>query len=196
MALARLCAIIHITIILMTRWFTVSCYIFAGYNWSMRSMGIMVDDLEMALADIEEEGGLIMKEEIMMLIFQWIMDELPPFEKYWTHIFQKKSMLVIGECKSKVLPFNILCNEIFSPEEDTNKDTCTILVVTAAKALLANIWDEKKPRRSICQVLGTYYVGIIHPMLTMQLVYSKWQSMIRMKYILAKLHAIFNLMVE
>ena len=53
-------------------------------------------------------------------------------------------MLVIGECKSKVLPFNILCNEIFSPEEDTNKDTCTILVVTAAKALLSEIWDEKK----------------------------------------------------
>ena len=38
----------------------------------------------------------------MILIFQWIMDELPSFEKYWTQMFQNKSMSVVGECQSKV----------------------------------------------------------------------------------------------
>ena len=49
-------------------------------------MGRMVDDLEMALEATEEGGDLILKEEFMMLIFQGIMNELPPFEKYWTHM--------------------------------------------------------------------------------------------------------------
>ena len=48
----------------------------------MRSIGRMVDDLEMLIEAIEEEGNLIPKEEFMMIIFQNIMDEIPPFEKY------------------------------------------------------------------------------------------------------------------
>ena len=40
-----------------------------------------------------------------MLIFQGMMDELPTFEKYWTHMFQNKSMPIIGECQSKVFHF-------------------------------------------------------------------------------------------
>ena len=32
-----------------------------------------------------------------MLIFQEIMDELPLFEKYWTHMFQKNYMPVVSE---------------------------------------------------------------------------------------------------
>ena len=39
----------------------------------------------------------------MMVVFQGILDEIPPFEKYWTHMFQNKYMLVVGECHSKVL---------------------------------------------------------------------------------------------
>ena len=59
-------------------------------------MGRIVDELETALEDIEEEGYLILKEEFRMLILQGIMYELPPFEKYWTHLFQDKSMPVDG----------------------------------------------------------------------------------------------------
>ena len=52
----------------------------------MRSMGRIIDDLETALESIEEEWGLILKYEFMMLIFQGIIGELPPFEKYWIYI--------------------------------------------------------------------------------------------------------------
>ena len=49
----------------------------------------------------------------MMIIFQGITDDLPPFGKYCTHMFQNKSMPVFGKCLSKVLPFTRLRNEIF-----------------------------------------------------------------------------------
>ena len=62
-----------------------------------------------------------------MGIFQGVIDELPPFEKYWTHIFQNKSMPVVGECQSNVFSFDRLRNDIFSPEDDTNKETSSII---------------------------------------------------------------------
>ena len=83
----------------------------------------------------------------MMGIFQWIMDELPPLNKYWDHMFQNKSMYVVGECQSKVLPLHSLINDLFSTEDDTNKDTPASIgemAVTAAKALLAKIREKKK----------------------------------------------------
>ena len=43
--LARLCDIIHITICLPTRWLAGNCHILDYYNWSVRSMGRIVDKL-------------------------------------------------------------------------------------------------------------------------------------------------------
>ena len=42
-----------------------------------------------------------MNEEFIMGILQGMMYEIPPFEKYCTHMFQNKSMPVVGECKMK-----------------------------------------------------------------------------------------------
>ena len=69
----------------------------------MRSLERMVDELEMALEAIEEEVDPVLREEFMMFILKGIMDEITPFEKYWTHMFQNKSMPVVGECHSKFL---------------------------------------------------------------------------------------------
>ena len=44
-------------------------------------MRVMVEELDMKLETIEEEGGLIMKEEFMTVIFQGKVDDLPTFEK-------------------------------------------------------------------------------------------------------------------
>ena len=51
--LARLCAIIDITICLPKRWLAGNCHILADYNFYVRSMGIMADDLDMALDAID-----------------------------------------------------------------------------------------------------------------------------------------------
>ena len=89
MTLDRLCAIIHITIYLMTRWLEGNVQIIADYKWSEGSIERTFDDSETALEAIEKEGGLILNEKFIMVIFQGIMNKLPPFEKYWTHMFQK-----------------------------------------------------------------------------------------------------------
>ena len=56
-------------------------------------------------------------------------------------------MVIVGECQSNIFPFYILLNEIFSTEDDTNKETSAMIggmAVGAAKALLSEIRDEKK----------------------------------------------------
>ena len=52
--LARLCAITHTTIYLLTRWLAGNCHITSGYSWSVYYMERMVDDLEMALEYMKE----------------------------------------------------------------------------------------------------------------------------------------------
>ena len=59
-------------------------------------------------------------------------------------MFQKRSMPVVCEFQIKLFPFSKLRNELLSSEEDTNKETCTMIgdiVVTAAKALLVDVQD-------------------------------------------------------
>ena len=43
--LARLCAIIHITICMLTRWLVGNCHILSDYNLSVRYMGRMIEEL-------------------------------------------------------------------------------------------------------------------------------------------------------
>ena len=62
----------------------------------MFSMGRMVEYLDTVLDDIEEEGGLILKEEFIMFIFQGKIDEIPPFKKYCNQMLQINSMPVVG----------------------------------------------------------------------------------------------------
>ena len=54
MALARLCAIIYITVCLQTLLLSGNCNILADYNWYVRCMGIMFDELDTALEAMEE----------------------------------------------------------------------------------------------------------------------------------------------
>ena len=57
----------------------------------------------------------------MMLILQGIMDEPPPFDKYWTHMLQNESMTVVGDCQIKILSLSGLRIELFSPEYEKKK---------------------------------------------------------------------------
>ena len=51
-ALSRFSDIIHITICLPTRWLVGNCHILDDYNWYVRSIGKIVDKLDMALESI------------------------------------------------------------------------------------------------------------------------------------------------
>ena len=50
--LMRFCAIIHTPICLPTLWLAGNCHILDDYNWSVLSMGRIVDELETAIEDI------------------------------------------------------------------------------------------------------------------------------------------------
>ena len=58
------------------------------------------------------------------------------------------------------------------------------MAVIEAKVFLVTIRDEKKATGDHILSAAGYSVGIIHPMLTMRMVDSKWQSMILLKYLL------------
>eukprot|EP00957_Ditylum_brightwellii_P144287 10992778-Ditylum_brightwellii.AAC.1 len=68
-------------------------------------MGRMVDMLENALEAILGEGTLILDENFMMGIFKELQEELPPFAKYWSFIFEEEKMVLVAEPQTKQVPF-------------------------------------------------------------------------------------------
>ena len=73
-------AIINITVCLTKLWLAGNCHIISNYKWYVRSMRRIVDELDLELESIEEEGVLIMNEEFMMGILKGIMHELTTFK--------------------------------------------------------------------------------------------------------------------
>ena len=108
-------------------------------------------------------------------------------------------MPVVGECQSKVFPFSRMHNEIFSQEDDTNKNTSTMIgdmVVTADKALLAKIRDEIKAMAENLSSTGCRFCwdnasGSDHADDLFKML-----VMIPLKYILVQLQASFHIMVK
>ena len=42
-------------------------------------------------------------------------------------MFQNKSMPIVGKCQSKVFMFTIMRNDIFSPDNDSSKETSAMI---------------------------------------------------------------------
>ena len=65
-ALTRVCSIIHLSICLPIRWLAGNSHKLMEYDWSVRSMGKVIDMLEMILVSIVDNGASIVNEELMM----------------------------------------------------------------------------------------------------------------------------------
>ena len=144
---SRLYSILHFSICLPMRWIAGNSHVLAKYNWSITSMGRVVDILESALEDIAQNGDLILDKIFMFGIFKELREELKPFQEYWLHMFDNKRMAVIDDSSTKVTHFSIVCNELFEPTTQTNIDSSTItkyLAVAAANALLEELRDTRK----------------------------------------------------
>ena len=77
-------------------------------------------------------------------------------------MFQNKSMPVVGEFHIKVLPFARLRNQLFSTEDNTNKDTSSMIremEVTTYKDLLSIIPDKKIHGRASVKCWGQILLG-------------------------------------
>ena len=90
-ALERVCSIVHLSVCLPTRWLAGNTHKLAEYNWSVYSMGRVIDLLEKAMESIENNGQLILDETFMMNIFNELVIELPPLSNYLTYLYNKKT---------------------------------------------------------------------------------------------------------
>jgi hypothetical protein len=110
-------------------------------------MGRMADLLEVALESISTKGSLILDEAFMMGIFQELRDELPPFDLYLSHVFEKKGMALVAQPANRDILFSKLRAELFSPRSETNRQTSTLaadLGATAGLSLLNELRDASK----------------------------------------------------
>ena len=91
--LVRVCSIIHLTIFLTSLLAIWKLHKLSRYNWSIRSMGQMVDLLKNALGLVQEDGVHILTENFMMGIFDKLVSKLPPLADYIQHMYESKRWL-------------------------------------------------------------------------------------------------------
>jgi hypothetical protein len=48
------------------------------------------------MMDIVDDPTKILDEVFMMTMFSKYLNNLPPFQKYWDHLFEKKQMVVVA----------------------------------------------------------------------------------------------------
>ena len=112
-AYARVCSIVHLAISIPTRWLAGKTHELKGDDWLVRSMGLMVDSLEDALMQIQEDPKLFLDENFMMGIFSDIEDKVPQLKEHLLYLFEEKQTdTIVGESQS--LPYDRLRADFFS----------------------------------------------------------------------------------
>jgi hypothetical protein len=88
------------------------------WGWGAISNCDTIDTLRERMMDIIDNPSKVLNENFMMNMFHKYVYSLPPFMENWGHLFQKMRMvLVASESGAKVLRFNELRKELFSPSE-------------------------------------------------------------------------------
>ena len=183
-ALARVCAIVHLSICLPTRWLAGNSHNLEDYNWSVRSMGKIVDMLDISLEEIVEDGSKIIDEEFMMGLFDEIKHTVPPFIDYYKHMYEQKAIKLLSPRESKVIPLVILKEELFSTTSEMNKQiiqTTSSLGSIAATALLKELRIPKKLHQIISQELRENSAGEKLLIIPTEMVWERLLSMILLK---------------
>lgn len=75
-------AILHGAVTIPYCWLSGKCNDFFEHGFDLYNMGFIVDLIEYAFLAIEDDGELILNEELMMSIFQPIVDKIPNFQEY------------------------------------------------------------------------------------------------------------------
>ena len=160
-SLVRLLSILHISVCIPMRWFAGKTHELSTYNWGPMSMGRTLDTLESKMQEISSKPTLILDEKFMMGIFDEFSNELPPFKEYLCLLFEKKQMSVVArKSGTKVVHFDHLRRQLFSPARKTDRDTShrvTELAKTAADAVLAELHDEHKATWKYLSASGSEY---------------------------------------
>ena len=147
-AQSRLYAIFYISFCLPMQWLAAKTPELGEWGWGPISNGDAIDTLRAKMMDIVDDPTKVLNENFMMNMFRKYVDSLPSFKAYWEHLFQKKRMVVMAsESGAKVLQFNELRKELFSPSDQTNAATDERLIELAkmaAQGILDELSDETK----------------------------------------------------
>ena len=146
-ALARTCSIIYLSICLPFRWIAARTHTLKEYKWGARSMGRIFDILETRLEEIKSESALFVNRDYMMGLFKEVVDEIPPFEEYLKHMYEKRKMPTVVGSSTKEVHLALLRDELFYPTIEDNQDSTDLvkeLAVVSAKAYLDELRNENK----------------------------------------------------
>ena len=146
-ALSRVLLILYLCILIPVRWISAQTHTLGQYNWGARSMGKVLDILEETMNKIHANHSLVLSKEYMMAIFVELHNELPPFEEFWQHKFEKQRMSVVQHTCTKVVHLARLRDELFAPVVKDNKNTGDIVETLAgivSESFLQELHDTNK----------------------------------------------------
>jgi hypothetical protein len=147
-AVSRLWSILHFAIVMPLRWLAGKTHTLTNYNWGPISLGRVYDQLKIDLQSIVDQPELIHNEEFMMGMMQPWQDKLPPFAEYMHHQFECKQTRLVANSNSKAVPHKLVKDELFSPKDQDNKDSTTMLETLAP--IMAQAWiDEMMDTRKV-----------------------------------------------
>ena len=162
-ALFRAFSILFISVALPMRWLAGKSHALGECNWSVRSMGRIIDTLEAKMMELEGDPAKHADEGFMMNIFGVFIQELKPFKEYLDHVFEKKRQCKILKEEGKELPCNILRKELFDPEEPSNVETEYLmndLGKIIAQTILKELRDPNKATHNHLSSAGGIYSWI------------------------------------
>ncbi len=144
----RLYGILHISFCLPIQWLAAKTQELREWGWGPISNGDAIDTLREKMMDLINDPTKVLDKGFMMNMFSKYIDELPPFQEYWEHLFEKKQVRVlVAESSAMVLHFAKLRKELFHPSDVTNAATderLDELAKVAAQGILDELQDEKK----------------------------------------------------
>ena len=86
------------------RWLAGNSHLLAEHGWSLADVGKAVDASEDAMKATESDGTKMLDEDFMMNVFGVTALQVPPFQVFLDHMFDKKRSRVVGDANAKVLP--------------------------------------------------------------------------------------------
>ena len=78
-ALFRMHIILHLVLVMPFRWLIANTHLLGEHDWSVRSIGGVLDAMEAKSKRLQDEPDLTINENFMMSSFDDFYEELPPF---------------------------------------------------------------------------------------------------------------------
>ncbi len=121
-AMLRVASILHLAVVLPTRWLAGNTHKLADCKWGEKSMGRVIDLLHDAMLKVQSNGALLLEYDFMMNIFSPLCAELPKFDYYLGFYLEEKQGNIVGSQKKEdqVMAIDKALADLFWPTLDSN----------------------------------------------------------------------------